>query len=215
MTIYGGYPCKEGSRTAVIKSNCKNKWLSFFWRRVKTRPFFACFYNMDTVSTLEDRLNDIRKCSAVELLNFMRELSLESDSRIPHRFLSSLEDANLVICWRAILICYTVTHGQQIPREMQLRAVLADHHGLDCLISAGTGSGKTLPTALKILLDDPAAALTTITLSPLKRLQVTQENDFNSKYGICTVVINEDTPRDDTWWDVSVCCFSLVKSRKL
>ena len=92
---------------------------------------------------------------------------------------------------------------------MQLQAVLADYHGLDCLISAGTGSGKTLPTALKILLDDPAAALTTITLSPLKRLQVTQENDFYSKYGICTVVINEDTPRDDTWWDVSVCCFFL------
>jgi replicative superfamily II helicase len=87
---------------------------------------------------------------------------------------------------------------------MQLRTVLADHHGFDCLIAAGTGSGKTLPTALKILLDNPAAALTTITLSPLKRLQVTQENDFNSKYGISTVVINEDTPRDDAWWDVSV-----------
>jgi hypothetical protein len=45
-------------------------------------------------------------------------------------------------------------------------------------------------------------ALTTITLSPLKRLEVTQENGFNSKYGINTAVINEDhTPRDDTWWD--------------
>ena len=42
---------------------------------------------------------------------------------------------------------------------MQLHAVLADHHDLDCLIAAGTGSGKTLPTALKILLDDPAAAV--------------------------------------------------------
>src|ERR1700679_2756337 len=96
-----------------------------------------------------------------------------------------------------------VTHGQQIPCEMQLRAVLADHHGFDCLIAAGTGSGKMLPTALKILLDDPAAALTSLTLSPLKQLQITHENDFNSKYGISTVVINEDTPRDDAWWDVS------------
>jgi hypothetical protein len=133
----------------------------------------------------------------------MFHFSLESDSRIPSDFLSSLEESDKIFCWRAILICYMVTHGQQIPREMQLRAVLADHHGFDCLIAAGTVSGKTLPTALKILLDDPAAALTTITLSPLKRLQITQENDFNSKYGISTVVINEDTPRDDAWWDVS------------
>jgi len=69
------------------------------------------------------------------------------------------------VCWRAILLCYAVTKGQQIPREMQLRAVLADFHGLDSLISAGTGSGKTLPTALKILLDNPADDLITITLT--------------------------------------------------
>jgi hypothetical protein len=123
--------------------------------------------------------------------------------------LSSLEDADKIFCWRAILLCYKVTLGQQIPREMQLRSVLSDHHVFDCLIAAGTGSGKTLPTALKILLDDPASSLTTITLSPLKRLQVTQENDFNSKYGIKTVVINEDTPRDDTWWEVSSIFFHL------
>ncbi|KAF8906796.1 hypothetical protein CPB84DRAFT_1675288 [Gymnopilus junonius] len=93
---------------------------------------------------------------------------------------------------------------------MQLHAVLADFHHLDSLISAGTGSGKTLPTALKILLDNPADNLVTITLSPLKRLQVTQENDFNSRYGIHTVVINEDTPRHEAWWDVSSYNTSLV-----
>jgi RAD3-like DEAD/DEAH box helicase len=162
---------------------------------------------MNTVPTLEESLDFIRKSSAVELLSFICGLSLESDSRLPSDFLSSLEDTDKIFCWRAILVCYMVSQGQQIPREMQLRAVLADHHGLDCLIAAGTGSGKTLPTALKILLDDPADALITITLSPLKRLQVTQENDFNSKYGISTVVINEDTPRDDAWWEVSFKLF--------
>jgi hypothetical protein len=160
------------------------------------RTVFLFVNNMDTVPTLEDRLDFIRKCSSVDLSTFICHLSLESDSRVPSDFLSSLEDADKIFCWRAILVCYVVSHGQleQIPREMQLRAVLADHRSFDCLIAAGTGSGKTLPTALKILLDDPAAALTTITLSPLKRLQVTQKNDFNSKYGISTVVINEDTP---------------------
>ena len=169
---------------------------------------------MNTVPTLEESLGLVRNCSSEDLLSFMSRFSLESDSRIPSDFLSSLEDADKIFCWRAILVCYMVTLGQQLPREMQLRSVLSDHHGFDCLIAAGTGSGKTLPTALKILLDDPAAALTTITLSPLKRLQVTQENDFNSRYGISTVVINEDTPRDDAWWEVSSSLFhfSFIKS---
>ena len=170
---------------------------------------------MNNVPTLKESLENIRNCSTEDLLLLICRLSLESDSRVPD-FLSSLEDhADKIFCWRAVLICYMVTLGQQIPREMQLRALLSDHHGLDCVIASGTGSGKTLPTALKILLDDPAAGLTTITLSPLKRLQVTQENDFNSKYSIRTVVINEDTPRDDAWWEVSLLHFSFIKSQKL
>lgn len=86
---------------------------------------------------------------------------------------------------------------------MQLRTLLADVKGKDCLVSAGTGSGKTLPIALKILLDDPTKNLITLTLSPYKRLQKTQETDFTTRYQILTAVINEDTPRDDTWWSVS------------
>ncbi|KAF8258083.1 P-loop containing nucleoside triphosphate hydrolase protein, partial [Lactarius quietus] len=31
-----------------------------------------------------------------------------------------------------------------------------------------------------------------------------QESDFNTQYGIPTVVINEDTPRDDAWWTENV-----------
>ena len=74
----------------------------------------------------------------------------------------------------------------------------------DALIAAGTGSGKTLPIALCILLDDPTANYLSVTISPLKRLQVTQESDFNNRFGIPTVTINEDTPRDSEWWNVSV-----------
>jgi len=55
--------------------------------------------------------------------------------------------------------------------------------------------------ALTILLDDPAMNYKTITILPLKRLQATQENDFNTCYGIETVVINEDTPQDEKWWN--------------
>lgn len=86
---------------------------------------------------------------------------------------------------------------------MQLQAILADQHGHDLLISAGTGSGKTLPMALNILLDDPSGHGITLTISPLKRLQSTQQHNFANQYMINTVAINEDTPRDDQWWDVS------------
>jgi Tfp pilus assembly pilus retraction ATPase PilT len=57
---------------------------------------------------------------------------------------------------------------------MQLRVILAERlgHGFDALVTVatGTGSGKTLPMALMILLDDPASHQITITILPLKRL---------------------------------------------
>ena len=90
-----------------------------------------------------------------------------------------------------------------VPQEMQFRTVLSDFHGKDCLIAAGTGSGKTLPITLCILLDNPATNSITLTISPLKCLQVTQESDFNSRFRISTVTVNEDTPRDMDWWNVS------------
>ena len=60
-----------------------------------------------------------------------------------------------------------------------------------------------LPIALNFLLDDPSTEPVTLTISPLKRLQSTQADDFSKKYNVPTLTINEDTPRDDAWWDVS------------
>ena len=100
---------------------------------------------------------------------------------------------------------------------MQLRSILADQRGLDSLISAGTGSGKTLPITLCTLLDDPAKKKVTIVVSPLKRLQKSQANEFTIRFGIRAVAINEDTPRDSTWWSVShlfmtysTCIYSYI-----
>jgi ATP-dependent helicase YprA (DUF1998 family) len=39
----------------------------------------------------------------------------------------------------------SITGSVQVPREMQLRAILSDSQGKDTLVSVGTGSGKTLP----------------------------------------------------------------------
>ncbi|KAF8169075.1 hypothetical protein BJ912DRAFT_835350, partial [Pholiota molesta] len=74
-------------------------------------------------------------------------------------YLAELTDAERAICHRASVVCWSVTEGKQVPRKMQLRAILADRLGKESLISARTGSGKTLPIAINILLDDPSKNL--------------------------------------------------------
>ena len=76
---------------------------------------------------------------------------------------------------------------------MQLRSMVADQRVWDSLVSAGTGSGKTLPIVICTLLDDPAKKKGTIVVSPLKRLQKIQAAAFKC-FGIYAVAINEDTP---------------------
>ena len=156
---------------------------------------------LDSLPTLEKKLSTIRNCSAEDISDLVKDVIPQD--RLPLQYLASLSTGDRTVCYQAVMICWTVTGSTMVPREMQLRTVLSDYQKRDCLIAAGTGSGKTLPIALCILLDDPAANLITITISPLKRLQVTQESDFNSRFQIPTVSINEDTPRDLNWWNVS------------
>ena len=73
--------------------------------------------------------------------------------------------------YKCCLLLSLVTNGKKIPREFQLQAVLNLLARKDCLIDAGTGSGKTLCMVLPALLDPTAVALV---VSPLKRLQVLQ-----------------------------------------
>ena len=161
-------------------------------RRVYSFYSLAMTTECITVPSLVEKLTEIRKYSSENVVEHISTLDLLS--RLPTDFLNSLDDKDRVICFRASLLCYCVTNGAQIPREMQLRAVLADQHEKDYLVAAGTGSGKTLPMALNILLEDMTKNWITLTISPLKRLQSTQETDFNTRYGIPTVVINEVTP---------------------
>ncbi|KAF8220668.1 hypothetical protein L208DRAFT_1070601, partial [Tricholoma matsutake] len=83
---------------------------------------------------------------------------------------------------------------------LQLHACLATFNRQDSLVDASTRSGKTLPIALSLLLDDPANHFVSLTISPLKWLQVTQ--NFNKNYRIPTIAINDDTPREDNYWNV-------------
>ncbi|KAF8220958.1 hypothetical protein L208DRAFT_1028374, partial [Tricholoma matsutake] len=51
---------------------------------------------------------------------------------------------------------------------LQLHACLATFNRQDSFVDASTRSGKTLPIALSLLLDDPANHFVSLTISPLK-----------------------------------------------
>ncbi|KAG2362625.1 hypothetical protein BDR07DRAFT_1284288, partial [Suillus spraguei] len=72
---------------------------------------------------------------------------------------------------RACLIVYVLTSMAIVPHQFQLEAVLAMLNGRDSVITAGTGSGKTLCIIIPILLRPGTVRMT---ISPLKWLQATQ-----------------------------------------
>ena len=156
---------------------------------------------LDSFPTLDKKLEALRVCPP-QVIEHLVKTGIPQDL-LPLQYLESLSNEERTICYRTAMICWTVTGLTMVPREMQFRVVLSDVQRQDCLIAAGTGSGKTLPIALSILLDDPAADSITITISPLKHLQVTQESDFRSHFQIPTVTINNNTNRSIEWWNVS------------
>lgn len=154
------------------------------------------------VPTLQERLNEIRSLSAEDVHELVSiTLPLE---KLPISYLETLDKDDKTTAYRAPLLSWSVTGNTQIPRELQLRACLATFSCQDSLVDAGTGSGKTLPIALNLLLDDPANHHISLTISPLKRLQVTQADNFNKNYGIPTIAINDDTPREDNYWNTHI-----------
>ena len=161
---------------------------------------------LESLSMLETKLNYIHKCSDKDILLLVT--AVIPQDRLPLQYLKSLSNRDRTICYRAAMVCWTVTGSTMVPWEMQFCTVLSDFQRKDCIIAAGTGSGKTLPIALCIHLDDPHANPITITISPLKCLQVTQESDFNMCFKIPTVSINKDTPHDTNWWNMSKPSFS-------
>jgi ATP-dependent helicase YprA (DUF1998 family) len=128
--------------------------------------------DITSVSTLEEHLDQLRLSSA-EDIELLLQNTINSE-RLPLVYWNALSNEDRITASRACLLAYAVTGGTQVPRELQLRACLATYHAHDSLIDTGTGSGKTLPIALNLLLDDPRLKKISLTISPLKRLQVTQ-----------------------------------------
>jgi len=141
---------------------------------------------VDYVPTLNERLDFLRKASNTVISALVDSIP-ELWTCLPQDYLRELGASNNTIGLQSSLVCWAVSQGRIVPREMQLRLILADQRGRDSLISAGTGSGKTLPIALCTLLDDPAKKKVTIVVSPLKRLQKSQANEFTMHFGIRAV----------------------------
>ncbi|KAF8876505.1 P-loop containing nucleoside triphosphate hydrolase protein [Gymnopilus junonius] len=75
------------------------------------------------------------------------------------------------------------------PHEWQLDVTEAILLGLDCIVIAGTGAGKTMPFMMPLLLDDIKKA---VIISPLKVLQEDQARRFQ-KMELSAVAVNGDT----------------------
>jgi len=86
--------------------------------------------------SLFEWLEILRKCSGDYLKDLVQSIGPDIEARMPKDFLDSLDIGDQVICFRASLVCYGVTGSTQVPREMQLRAVLADQDRKDCLVAA-------------------------------------------------------------------------------
>ncbi|KAF8486547.1 P-loop containing nucleoside triphosphate hydrolase protein [Russula emetica] len=143
---------------------------------------------------LATELENIRNLTGDLLFSRFQEIC--SSKRPGPEFLGKLDTSERETVYRCCLLLSTVTNGEKIPREFQLKAVLTLLAGKDCLIDAGTGSGKTLCMILPALLDPTAVSLV---VSPLKRLQVLQVAEFQS-YGLTAACINEDTPNSTEFW---------------
>ena len=158
--------------------------------------------SFDYVLTLDERLEFFRKASPTAIFALIDSIP-ELRTGLPQDYLRELDVSDCMICLWGSLVCWAISKGNMVLREMQLCSIVADQQVWDSLVSAGTGSGKTLPIAICTLLDDPAKKKVTIIISPLKRLQKIQVAAFK-QFGIHAVTINEDTPQESTWWLVSV-----------
>ncbi|KAL0057289.1 hypothetical protein AAF712_016074 [Marasmius tenuissimus] len=147
--------------------------------------------------TVADYVEDVLTMQNTPLLQIIERYDIPANPYYPHTYITSLSGKNLTTALRTIVIAFHITNGREIPREHQLRFVVNSINHDSALI-AGTGSGKTLAVALLVHL--ASRHRITITISPLKRPQITHARDFLEKYKIPTLVVNEDTPRGVYYW---------------
>jgi len=155
------------------KTQNGNSGIFRFSRRIIVSAHLSLTILMDSAPMLTERLAYFRACSPLQVTDISDQIF--PPEVLPIAYLDGLDNqTDRIHCLCTCLVSWAISSGKQIPREMQLQTMLGCWKKCDTLVSARTGSGKTLPMALTILLDDPAMNYKTITISPLKRLQATQ-----------------------------------------
>jgi hypothetical protein len=76
------------------------------------------------VPDLKQKLQSFRTLPAEDILELAANV-FYNDYRLPEEYLCGLNHSDRIISLRACLICWSIP-CHQIPREMQLRALLAD-----------------------------------------------------------------------------------------
>ncbi|KAJ7091715.1 II DNA helicase [Mycena crocata] len=140
-------------------------------------------------------LHFVRQMSLASLQDFVK-LNIPSTLPLPTEYIASLNDDYKAIAIRASILVFIASNKKLVPRQYQLESTNALAHGHDCVVDSGTGSGKTL---CQIIMNLLFPNTTSMTISPLKRLQILQAAEF-VRWGIRTVCINEDTPKDAELW---------------
>jgi hypothetical protein len=128
---------------------------------------------MDRDVIIAGLVDGIRRATEDELI---QSTSIFLKDPLLAEYIESLDHEDKLEAIRACVIVWVLTEGRVIPRVFQLKASLATLHQRDSVIIAGTGSGKTLCLLIPLLLCPDSISLT---ISPLKRLQLTQVSNTN------------------------------------
>jgi ATP-dependent helicase YprA (DUF1998 family) len=126
-------------------------------------------HDYSTCQELRQVLQDIRQKSLSALQALALDI-LPSDS-YPSQFFDSLDDTHKTISLRSCLLVFYASKCTIVPHQYQLETMIALEDGRDILVDSGTGSGKTLCMIIPNLMHPHT---TSITISPLKRLQIMQ-----------------------------------------
>jgi ATP-dependent helicase YprA (DUF1998 family) len=162
---------------------------------------------MDPIPTLDEPLLDaseltipnILALDAIEDARRLYNAIIPTEKAVKTEFWKDYSEDEELYGRKASLALYVASGDRRIvPREFQLKAVMALCTGKDTLVDVGTGYGKTFCMILPALLSPGNISLV---VSPLKKLQEMQVLEFQA-YGISALTINEDTPNDKDLWQV-------------
>lgn len=210
------------NRRSETRRNCQDR-NCFVWRSsscMANAQQTLASQRFDLPESLKAELQDVYELSENDLASTARQLLPAASLETLLVYIATLSAHDQAVALRATLLLQVVSQKSKIPRTMQLECVRAIMARQDSLVTAGTGSGKTIAMLLAVLLDPLSI---TLVVSPLIRLQINQVSLFPlyfcgyhtetsgsqvadfAQYGVRAQCVNSDTSDDEDLW--KVCSF--------